>query len=655
MGIELPAELAGIAERTGAQWPEADEDAMQTQAVAWQEAAKGLRSLASDADASANGALEGMSGAAGDQARKAWSGFVDADSGSLTTAAQGADQAADRLEHAAQQIGEGKTEIVRQLVDAARNEEAARASADGGHPQALLGVPSLLGAVSTNLASVTESLAGSVADTGRAVDATVQVDPNPGSHGQGGHSGGGLLAAVSGLATDATSGVTDTVDGAADEVLDTGNRADIPEVEPPGASLPDAAGRPAEVSPDAPTPPAGLAAGGNPAAGSFAETPTPRTGIPAVQADVARPPGQTTLAGFVDAPVAPAGPPPAAAPPLPGAGASQAQTFAPLGGPHGAGPVGPPPAGAVPGGGPPAGGAGGSAAGQAPAPAKQATDAPNRPEQQKPETRRPEQQKPETRRPEPQRPEARQPEPPRPAQQQPAVGTPRSDRAGVVALFLVHMFPIGHLPVATREPARQLPPPEQGVDPFAALRFEPHDHPQSAVFDDAEADPGRAVDTAGLAVEHPAVASMFEVYDSLAGQHERDWDRRYLVKHHTESPEYAWPPGEVYPEGCYEDGEPVMLEPGTVIDRFGGSHGRVFGEDGTAYHKRSLPPPGSAEYRRYRVVLELPVWRGIVVPWFGQPGSAVRYRTVYPARDLVVLGYLEDITAQTEQQAGETA
>ncbi|MGH3432680.1 MAG: hypothetical protein ACRDQB_07575, partial [Thermocrispum sp.] len=96
MGIELPAELTGIAERTGAQWPEADEDAMQEQAVAWRDAAKGLRTLATDADTSAAGALEGMVGDAGDQARRAWSGFVDADSGSLTTAARGADQAADR-------------------------------------------------------------------------------------------------------------------------------------------------------------------------------------------------------------------------------------------------------------------------------------------------------------------------------------------------------------------------------------------------------------------------------------------------------------------------------------------------------------------------------------------------------------------------------
>ncbi|MGH3466617.1 MAG: TNT domain-containing protein, partial [Thermocrispum sp.] len=265
----------------------------------------------------------------------------------------------------------------------------------------------------------------------------------------------------------------------------------------------------------------------------------------------------------------------------------------------------------------------------------------------------------------PQRPEPRQAPAPEPRQQQPpqqpALGTPRQDRAGIVALFLVHMFPIGHLPVATSEPARQLPPPAHGVDPFAALRFEPHDHPRSAVFDDAEAHPGRADDAEGLSTSHPAVAATLGLYDALAGLHERDWDRRYLVKDDPRAPEYAWPPGEAFPEGCYEPGEPVMLEPGTLLDRFGDPHGRVFGEDGAAYRKRSLPPPGAqARYRRYRVLLELPSWRGITAPWFGQQGSGVRYRTVYPARDLVVLGYLQDVTDSIEStesgpQAGGTA
>jgi hypothetical protein len=709
MGIELPAELADVAQRTGAQWPEADEDAMQAQATAWRDAAKGLRTLAADADASANGVLEGMSGDAGDAVRRTWSGFVDPDRGSLTAAAQGAEQAADRLEHAATQIGEGKVEIVRQLVNAARNEEAARAAADGGHPTALLGVQNLLGAVSTNLASVTDSLVGSVADTGRALDPTEQVNPHPGSRGEGGRSGGGLLAAVSGLAGDAVTGTTDavvgrdgvlpkaaeaahgladTTGGVVDRAADTAGGAVDRAADTTGGAVDragDTVGEAAhqggrsvsealdggshpvsdaldggatvvrdtaeDVSPDASTPPSGLAVGGA-ASGSFAEAVTPRSGIPIGPSPAQGPPGQTSLAGYADAPLPPAGQPPSAAPPLPGAAAAAGQpgsAFGPFGGQPAAGPpVGASPAGSAPGapGGQPAGAQPGSHAGQ---------QQPQRLEPRQPPAAQQPPQRLEPRapvpQPAPQQPPAQQPAQPPPAQQ--PLGSPRSDRKSLVALFLVHMFPIGHLPKAANEPARQLPPPAQEADLAGALRFEPHDHPDSAVFDDAHAVPERATDAPGLAAAHPAVAAQLDVYDPLAGLHERDWERRYLVKQDAKSTEYAWPPGEVYPEGCHEDGEPILLEPGTVIDRFGGPHGRVFAADATPYHKRSLPPPTeAADYRRYRVLRELPVWRGVTASWFGQPGSSVRYRAVYPARDLVVLGYLEDITAET---AGGTA
>lgn len=677
MGIELPAELADIAQRTGTQWPKADEEAMQAQATAWREAAQSLRSLATDADASANGALQGMSGDAGDAARRAWGGFVDPDRGSLTAAARGADQAADRLDHAAKQIGDGKVEIVRQLVDAARNEESARAAADGGHPGALLGVQNLLGAVSTNVASVTDSLVTAVADPASTLDATTQVNAHPGAHGEG--SRGGLLNAVSGLTGDVVTSTTDAATGLVDrttatagglvdrtadtaaEAVDQGGRTageavggasrSVSDALDPGPSAPESSvvpevvrGAVEEVSPDAPTPPSGLAAGGG-ASGSFAEAVTPRSGIPIGSSSPAQTPGQTALAGYADAPLPPAGPPPSAAPPLPGAAppAQPGSAFGPFGGaPAAAPPAAPAPA-----------APGAPAAGAAPAPREDR--APQRPPA--PEAaQRPAPQQPQAQRPAPPAappPAPQQPQPEKPPAAQPPMGSPRADRKSVVALFLVHMFPLGHLPRAAVEPARQLPAPAPDVDPISAPRFEPHDHPNSHVFDDAIAMPDRAVDAPGLVPEHPAAAALLDVYDSLAGLHERDWDRRYLVKQDARSTEYAWPPGEVYPEGCLEDGEPVMLPLGTLVDRFGDPHGRVFAADATPYHKRSLPPPATAgEYRRYRVVRELPMWRGIAASWFGQPGSGVRYRSVYPARDLVVLGYIEDITGEAPQAGG---
>ncbi|HYS34085.1 MAG TPA: TNT domain-containing protein, partial [Pseudonocardiaceae bacterium] len=73
--------------------------------------------------------------------------------------------------------------------------------------------------------------------------------------------------------------------------------------------------------------------------------------------------------------------------------------------------------------------------------------------------------------------------------------------------------------------------------------------------------------------------------------------------------------------------------------------GRVFSADGTPFARRSLPPDHlAAGYHRYEVTADLPVWRTLSAPWFGQPGGGERYRAVYPAADLMALGYLMEIT-----------
>ncbi|MQA08631.1 MAG: DUF4237 domain-containing protein [Pseudonocardiaceae bacterium] len=241
---------------------------------------------------------------------------------------------------------------------------------------------------------------------------------------------------------------------------------------------------------------------------------------------------------------------------------------------------------------------------------------------------------------------------------QPPLGAPRQEREAIVALFLVHMFPIGHLPVASDRPARQLPPPPEELDYAAGLRFSPHDHPDSELID-AEQARQRALEGGepvrpgpGLPADDPSVDVLAEGHDPLGGQHERDWERRFLVPVPEEcerTAEYVWPPSELYPEGGCEDGEAVVLEPDTVLDRFGTPEGRVFGADGIPFAHRSLPPELlEAGYRRYRVSQPLPVWSAVTAGWFGQPGGGQRYRTVYPATDLVALGYLEEITTTEE-------
>ncbi|MDU0294562.1 TNT domain-containing protein, partial [Saccharothrix longispora] len=218
-------------------------------------------------------------------------------------------------------------------------------------------------------------------------------------------------------------------------------------------------------------------------------------------------------------------------------------------------------------------------------------------------------------------------------------------------------------------PARQLPPPSGEAAFAAGLRFEPQNHPDGHVVD-ASAQPG--VDLvhgdrlrsrlSGDAHDAPSTdpvpaclrprlvlapggepdPDLLAGYDPQAGAHEREWDRRFLVR--ADPPEYAWPPGELFPEGGYEAGQPGVLAAGVELDRFGGPEGRVLSELGTPFLERSLPPAlASAGYHRYRVTRVLPVWFTLSAEWFGQPGGGVRYRTTYPVADLLALGYLEEI------------
>ncbi|HJP74836.1 MAG TPA: TNT domain-containing protein, partial [Pseudonocardiaceae bacterium] len=226
-----------------------------------------------------------------------------------------------------------------------------------------------------------------------------------------------------------------------------------------------------------------------------------------------------------------------------------------------------------------------------------------------------------------------------PAMSRPAMRKSSGPRDPEVAIFLVHMFPIGHLPVASSRPARQLPLPDRETD--LAARFEPHDHPDSAIFDSVIA----SGDTSSLTEDSPAPETLTADYDPLGGGNEADWDRRFVVRPASEDEpaEYAWPPME---GGC-DHGEAVRLAPGTILDRFGSNEGRVFSVPDTSFAARSLPPEAlTAGYHRYEVVLELPMWWALSAAWFGQAGGGVRYRGVYSAADLVALGFLQEITGE---------
>jgi hypothetical protein len=699
MGIELPPELADVAAETGVKWPAADEDKMREAAQAWRDSGQKLTTLISDADSSAQTALNTTEGAGADAARKHWGTYVKPDTGHLTAAARGCTTAADQLDHAANQVGEAKLAIVRNLVPLAKNKDVAQHAAAAGHPTALLGLDTAVKGTAANVANVHHTLVTAVQPAaGVVVDATQNVvDPTPGVHDKGQQPG--LLQATGNVVQDVTGGgqqpgggqhqglvpgathlVSDVAHGAGNVVSDVvqpGGHGHDPGLLPATANatgnlVGDVAGpggphglpggpdhMPVGDGGQGPLPGGHFAEPGN--GGMIAEPstgPIPVQGHPgmALSHDAPTPPAGFPIVhdqGVHAAAAAPAvldAPPPTQAPPLGSGGPNPVAGGSPFGGgpsaPFGGGPSAPPPPGGQLGGpmvnqpigGQPAPGGphqqGPGPAGPVPAqrgqapmvvpgdPARQAATAePGRNAAVGDPSR----------------------QPPTAAALSLASGSQKPEQDTVLALWLVRLFPIGHMPVATSRPARQLPPPRPEFDYAPGMRFEPHDHPQSDLIDDSET---RSVEPSPPD-EDAVVDGLAIGYDSLGGQNERDWDRRFVVRpgsgRDTLDIEYAWPPSEIFPEGATAPGEPEVLEPGTVIDRFGTPEGRVFAADATAFDRRSLPPSHlRAGYRRYRVVRPLPVWRGLSAAWFAQPGGGVRYRTVYPATDLVALGYLTE-------------
>lgn len=227
----------------------------------------------------------------------------------------------------------------------------------------------------------------------------------------------------------------------------------------------------------------------------------------------------------------------------------------------------------------------------------------------------------------------------------PPLGSPRTERDSVVALFLVHIFPIGHLPVAMDKPALQLPLPD---DPDG---FPPNDHPDARlIFDDqALTNVTAGFRRSPTAPPRPVPAHLTDGYVPYARATQAVWIRRFVVGYSELGPEYAWPAGEQFPEGGFDPAEPVMVPADTVLDRFGPAYGRLFFADGTPFAERSLPPGKlDAEYRRYVVVRAVPMWRSETANWFGQVGGGTRYRALLGADELVTLGYLAEAKGEED-------
>ena len=90
---------------------------------------------------------------------------------------------------------------------------------------------------------------------------------------------------------------------------------------------------------------------------------------------------------------------------------------------------------------------------------------------------------------------------------------------------------------------------------------------------------------------------------------------------------------------------PTMLEPETVIDRYGSNgSGKYFSPAGTSYEQRALPPFMEEQpYTKYKVVRPLEVDTGKIAPWFEQPGQGTQFLSKYSVEELKKLGYIIEI------------
>jgi hypothetical protein len=93
-----------------------------------------------------------------------------------------------------------------------------------------------------------------------------------------------------------------------------------------------------------------------------------------------------------------------------------------------------------------------------------------------------------------------------------------------------------------------------------------------------------------------------------------------------------------------DDRHPVVLERGTVIDRFGDPNGRYLSPAGTPFDDRAIPGDSLDKgYHRYEVVREIPAWMGGIAPAMGFPGGGIQYLSPHSVEDLVLAGYLKEI------------
>ena len=71
----------------------------------------------------------------------------------------------------------------------------------------------------------------------------------------------------------------------------------------------------------------------------------------------------------------------------------------------------------------------------------------------------------------------------------------------------------------------------------------------------------------------------------------------------------------------------TTLSPGDKIDRFGSDYGHFFGNIGESKEMRAMSPNSDFKnYNQYEILMDLPVLKGKIAPWFNQPGGGIQFK-----------------------------
>jgi hypothetical protein len=102
----------------------------------------------------------------------------------------------------------------------------------------------------------------------------------------------------------------------------------------------------------------------------------------------------------------------------------------------------------------------------------------------------------------------------------------------------------------------------------------------------------------------------------------------------------AWPPN----RGFLKPPDAGVLQPGSVVDRLGGTGGTFVAPQGTAFGARSLPADfASKPLNAFEVLKPINVDAGVSAPWFKQPGGGVQFELPQTVQQLIESGHLRAV------------